>query len=191
MQKQPFHDLKADRPDLTPPLPTVMVGLPILFYLSLVASVALGILFTLQTRKSRADEQAKISEAVSTRQKLEGLKLEQAEVDAVLAKAKDVEKWVDSTEPLMNVVAAVVNSVKTSNSLHSLRLSRSPEQPDQIQMSLHIANGGTSQRDDTLQSISKIGYQTYRDETATNGKGDGKGDITFSTTLVRKNEVSD
>lgn len=180
-----MHDLKPDRPDLSPPLPAVMMLLPVLFYLSAVGAVGFGTLFTVKTKQAQADEQREMEGEQDVRRQITAIKAEQKVIDETHAKAKEVETWMDSTQPLMEVVTAVLNSVKSTNTLSSLRLSRTAEKPEHIEMRVEINSGGTIQKEETVQALLKQGYQTFRDDLISPNKNDRLGDVTYTATLVK------
>ena len=180
-----MHDLKPDRPDLSPPLPAILMLLPVLFYLSAVGSVGFGALCLMKIKQAQADEQREIDgEQTATRMRTT-LLAEQKVIDDTNMKAKEVETWMRSTKPLMEIVAAVVNSVKTGNTLSSLRLTRSAEKPDHVDMRMEINSGGTIQQQETVQALVKAGLQTFRDDIVSPDKNDRNGAVTYTTTLVK------
>jgi hypothetical protein len=124
------------------------------------------------------------------RRMIASLRQEQKVIDETHAKAREVEAWMDSTQPLMEVIAAVINSIKTGNTLSALRLSRTAENPEHIEMRVEINSGGTVQKEETVQSLVKEGYQTFKDDLITRDKNDRLGDVTYTATLV-KNKVVD
>ena len=185
-----MHDLKPERPDLAPPLPAVMMVLPVLFYLSAAGAMGLGALFTVKTKQAQTDEQREMDGEQEVRRMIASLKQEQKVIDETHGKAREVEAWMDSTQPLMEVVTAVINSVKTGNTLSSLRLSRTAENPEHIEMRVQINSGGTVQKEETVQALVKEGYQTFKDDLITHNKNDRLGDVTYTATLV-KNKASE
>jgi hypothetical protein len=186
-----MHDLKPERPDLAPPLPAIMMVLPVLFYLSAVGAVGLGALFTLKTKQAQADEQREMDSEQEVRRLITALKQEQKVIDETYSKAKEVETWMDSTQPLMEVVAAVINSVKTGNTLSSLRLSRTPDKPQHVEMRIQINSGGTIQKEETVLALVKSGYQTFRDDLSSPDKNDRLGEVTYTATLVKSSTAEE
>ena len=114
------------------------------------------------------------------------LKQEQKIIDETHAKAREVETWMHSTQPLMEVVSAVINSVKSGNTLSSLKLSRTADKPEHVEMRIEINSGGTTQKEETVQALVKQGYQTFRDDLISPNKNDrNSGDVTYTATLVK------
>lgn len=185
--KQPsiMHDLKPERPDLTPPLPAIMMIVPCLFYLSAAATVGLGALFTIKTRQAQAEEQKEMEGEQDKRRQVAELKTQQALIDQTHAKAKEVVAWMDSTQPMMDVVAAIVGSIKTGNTLSSMRLNRTSENPRHMEMRVEINSGGNAQQTEIVQSLIKAGFQTFKDDLLSPDKNDRFGPVTYSATLVK------
>ncbi len=180
-----MHDLKPERSDLSPPLPRVLMLLPVLFYLGAAASIALGALFTVKTKQAQSDEQRAMDEEQAVRLQITALQQDQKVVEEAQARAKEVEAWMHSTQPLMEVVTAVINSVRPGNTLSSLRLSRSPEKPEYVEMRVEINSGGTVQKEETVQALVKEGYQTFKDDLVSPNKNDRLGEVTYTATLVK------
>ncbi len=186
-----MHDLKPDRPDLAPPLPAVLMLLPVLFYLSAVGSVGFGALCLMKIKTAQADEQRENDGEQAAARIKTTLLTEQKAIDETHSKAKEVEGWMKSTQPLMEIVAAVVNSVQKGNTLSSLRLSRSADKAEHVDMRVEINSGGTKQQQDTVQALIKASYQTYRDDIASPDKNDRNGAVTYTTTLVKTEQTEE
>ena len=177
-------DLKNERPDLTPPLPAVMALLPILFYLAVVGSLGLGALSVLATKKAIAAEETALSREQDENSQLAMIQTELAGITDEQNRAKEVGAWVQSTTPLMTMITSVINSVKTGNTLTSLRLSRTPENPEHVEMMLLINNGGSAQVEETRNALSKEGYQAFKEDTKTAERSNRLGDVTYSAVFV-------
>jgi hypothetical protein len=180
-----MHDLKPERPDLTPPLPAVMMVVPVLFYLSSVASIGLGALFTIKARQAKAQEQQELAATQDEQRKTGETRSEFQIIEQTNNKAKEVISWMESTQPLMDVVSAVVNSVKQGNTLSALRLSRNSENSGHVDMSVEINTGGNTQQQEIVQALIKAGFQTFKDNLNSGEKGDQKGAVTYTATLVK------
>lgn len=189
MNKTVMHDLKPERTDLAPPLPAFLMLLPVLVYVAVIAAVGLGALFTVRAKQFQADERTESDAEQDVNRMVASLVLEQKTVDDANIKAREVIGWISSTQPLMDVVVAVINSVKTGNTLSSMRLARSLDRPDHVEMRLQINSGGTVQKEETVQALVKAGYQTFRDDLI-GDKNDRLGDVTYTATLV-KNPTAD
>ena len=190
MNKTVMHDLKPERPDLAPPLPAFLMVLPVLVYVAAIAAVGLGALFTVRAKQFQADERTESDAEQDVNRMVSALVLDQKTVDDANTKAREVIGWIGSTQPLMDVVVAVINSVKTGNTLSSMRLARSLDRPDHVEMRLQINSGGTLQKEETVQALVKAGYQTFRDDLV-GDKNDRLGDVTYTATLVKNTPNAD
>lgn len=180
-----LHDLKNDRPDLTPPLPGVMAVLPILFYAALIGCTALGALSVMRTKKAVAAEEASTAQEQEEQAMTARTQTELTAITDEQARAREVELWVKSTSPLMNMITSVINSVKTGNTLTSLRLSRTAENPEHVEMMLLINNGGSAQVEDTRNALAKEGFQAFREDTKSADRSTRLGDVTYSAVFVK------
>lgn len=185
MKKPPvLHDLKNERPDLTPPLPAVMALLPCLFYLAIVGSIGLGALSMISTKRAIAAEESALARE---QQELAQTALIQKELTAIndeQSRAKEVRAWVQTTRPLMTMITSIINSVKAGNTVTSLRLARTAENPEHIDMTLLINNGGSTQVDETRTALNKEGYQAFREDTKSGDRGNRLGDVTYTAVYV-------
>lgn len=180
-----IHDLKNDRADLSPPLPAIMTVLPFLFYGAVVGSIALGTLSVMATKKAISEEE---DYTIREQQEQTQTGLIQTEMTAITDeqnRAKEVETWIRSTQPLMAMVTSVINSVKAGNTLTSLRLARTAENPEHVEMTLLINNGGSTQVEETRNALSKEGFQAFKEDTKTADRSNRLGDVTYSAVFVK------
>ena len=180
-----IHDLKNDRADLSPPLPSIMTVLPFLFYGAVVGSIALGTLSVMATKKAISEEE---DYTIREQQEQTQTGLIQTEMTAITDeqnRAKEVETWIRSTQPLMAMVTSVINSVKAGNTLTSLRLARTAENPEHVEMTLLINNGGSTQVEETRNALSKEGFQAFKEDTKTADRSNRLGDVTYSAVFVK------
>ncbi len=185
-----LHDLKNERADLTPPLPAILALLPFLFYGAVIGSVGLGAMSMIATKQAiaaeetaRVREQEEQAQSAMIQTELTGITNEQS-------RAKEVETWVKSTQPLMTMITSVINSVKTGNTLTSLRLARTPENPEHVDMTLLINNGGSAQVEETRTALSREGYQAFREDTKTAGGANRLSDVTYTAVFVNTGDAT-
>ena len=179
-----IHDLKNERPDLTPPLSGVMAFLPILFYASILGSLGLGTLSVLATKKAVKAEKSAVAMEQEEQTQLTLIKTEFTTISDEQNKAKEVEAWVKGTNPLMNIMTSIISSIRPGNTLTSLKLERTPENPEHLKLGLIINNGGSTQVEETTNALLKLGYQTFDDVTKGSGNSTLNADVTFSALLV-------
>ena len=180
-----IHDLKNDRADLSPPLPAIMTVLPFLFYGAVVGSIALGTLSVMATKKAIAEEEDYTIREQQEQTQTGQIQTEMTAITDEQNRAKEVEAWIRSTQPLMAMVTSVINSVKTGNTLTSLRLARTVENPEHVEMTLLINNGGSTQVEETRNALSKEGFQAFKEDTKTADRSNRLGDVTYSAVFVR------
>ena len=185
-----IHDLKNDRPDLTPPLPALMTVLPFLFYGAVAGSIALAALSMLPTKKAIAAEELAVISEQQQQTQTNHIQTELAAITDEQNRAKEVESWIRSTQPLMTMVTSVINSVKAGNTLTSLRLARSVENAEHIDMTLLINNGGSTQVEETRNALSKEGLQAFKEDTKTADRSNRLGDVTYSAVFVKVNNAT-
>ena len=82
------------------------------------------------------------------------------------------------------MLTSIINSVKTGNTLTSLQLARTPENPEHVDMTLLINNGGSTQVDETRNALSKEGYQAFREDTKSADRSSQLGDMTYTAVFV-------
>lgn len=179
-----IHDLKNERPDLTPPLPRIMAFLPILFYASILGSLGLGTLSVMATKKAVKAEESAVAMEQEEQTQLTLIKTEFTTISDEQNKAKEVEAWVKGTSPLMNIMTSIISSIRPGNTLTSLKLERTPENPEHLKLGLIINNGGSTQVEETTNALLKLGYQTFDDVTKGSGNSTLNADVTFSALLV-------
>ena len=185
-----IHDLKNDRPDLTPPLPALMTVLPFLFYGAVAGSIALAALSMLATKKAIAAEELAVISEQQEQTQTNYIQTELAAITDEQNRAKEVESWIRSTQPLMTMVTSVINSVKAGNTLTSLRLARSVENAEHIDMTLLINNGGSTQVEETRNALSREGLQAFKEDTKTADRSNRLGDVTYSAVFVKVNNAT-
>lgn len=180
-----IHDLKNDRPDLTPPLPAIMTVLPFLFYGAVIGSIALASLSVMATKQAISAEEDYTSREQQEQSQTALIQTELAAITEEQNRAREVESWIRSTQPLMSMVTSVINSVKTGNTLTSLRLARTPENPEHVELTLLINNGGSTQVEETRGSLAKEGFQAFKEDTKTADRSNRMGDVTYSAVFVK------
>lgn len=185
-----IHDLKNDRPDLTPPLPAIMTVLPFLFYGAVIGSIALASLSVMATKQAISAEEDYTSREQQEQSQTALIQTELAAITEEQNRAREVESWIRSTQPLMSMVTSVINSVKTGNTLTSLRLARTPENPEHVELTLLINNGGSTQVEETRGSLAKEGFQAFKEDTKTADRSNRMGDVTYSAVFVKTGSLA-
>ncbi len=158
------HDLKTDRIDIGKPLPGIARLLPVGFYLLSLATVGLCLLFAYEMKKANfeklaAEQEKTEQEAVSAK-----LKKESTELEAQAKKAEEVKKYVNSSQPVQELLMAINRSVRTGITMSDLTLARERDDASKLGFSVKFSGGGQQQKEDTLAKISALGYRPYQAE---------------------------
>ncbi len=174
-----IHDLKTERPNISGGLPTVFKIVPIAFYISVLLSGILCLVFFMTFRSQKASEEI-------WRGRLEAAKSEQAtiidkqtQVVSTAQKAEGIAKWLEGSRPIQPVSVAIGRSMTKNSTIAELTLDRNPEIPAHTFMNLKINGGGSEQIETTLDSITSLNFQTYSANQVR-----GKNAIDFQATLI-------
>jgi len=181
-----LHDLKTERQDLTKPLPKILIIVPFLFFISLVGTIFLNVLFFLKIKEAdslSADWQQRAeSEAVQKIQTEKTIDLIKKEEQ----KAQEIHKWVEGAMQIQPLALSVSRSMGPKSSIEELLLYREKNNPNQILIQLSFVNGGQKQLDDTLSAINAVGYRAY----SANQSSEQGGKVNYQATLILQNNDS-
>ncbi|MGI8602806.1 MAG: hypothetical protein ACR2OZ_07370 [Verrucomicrobiales bacterium] len=177
------HDLKTERPDVGKPLPGILRLLPLGYYFVLIASVGVCALLGWQWRQaSEARDKWKAEEAASLAENAR-LKSEADAVTQETKRAEDVRRWVAGSEPIQDMVVAIVRSMRPSSTLSDINLTRDKADPRKVALSLQLNSGGATQLDQTLGKLtSELNFRPYFAQQ----KQEKGGEISYSATLIRQ-----
>ena len=177
-----IDDFKAERKDVTPPLPMPLRLVPILFFCSIAGSVIFSTIFFLQFRlgiKKRDDHKAQAVSLAAQSQEARG---QRAALEAQIKKATDVKKWVENSLPLQPLLVEIVRSMSPKASILDLRLDRAADDPAQIRLAIKIGTDSTKQLDLTMEKIASLDYRAFSPTREL-----GRGELDYRATLVRNN----
>lgn len=172
-------DFKTDRKGISPPLPIYLRLLPIVFYLTVFASILLNGLFVLrfgQATKERDDANARdtaVQADLATAQK------QRTDLEGEAKKASDIGSWVEGSRPLQPLVVDIARSIEAGGSIEELRLDRAAENPAQIRLSMHLGSDSPRQLDLTLAKISERKFRLFSPQQTL-----VKGDINYKATML-------
>ncbi len=189
MDKAKMHDLKPDRVDLSAPLPPIMMAIPALFIGSVLAAGGLGTWFTIKKTQAQEGERRQQSITAEVNQKVTQVNAQYKDLEIKELAAQDVIKWVQSTQPVMDIVATVVSSMRPGATLASMKLKRSPDNSEHIDMQLAINNDGQGQKEEIAQALTGANYQIFKESTSSVGDSTRLGgDLSWTCTLVRNKD---
>ncbi len=175
-----IDDFKAERKDVTPPLPVVLRLVPILFYCSIAGTVIFSMIFFLQFRlgiKKRDDHKAQTTSLGAQTQEA---KSQRTALEAQIKKATDVKKWVANSLPLQPLLVEIVRSMSPKVSIVDLKLERALDDPSQILLAINMNTDSTKQLDLTMEKIAALNYRAFSPM-----REFGRGVLDYKATLVR------
>jgi hypothetical protein len=182
-QKRLCHDIKTERPDVGKPLPGILRLLPVGAYFTLVASVGLSALLGIQLRMARSARDNWKEQEAERQNESARLKVETEAVTQEAKRAEDVRRWVVGSEPMQDVVVAIVRSMRPSSALSDLHLTRDKNDPRKVSFALQLNSGGPSQLDQTLGKLtSDLNFRPYFAQQ----KQEKGGEISYSATLIKQ-----
>lgn len=175
----PIHDLKTERQNVSPGLPSAYRLIPLAFYLVLVASIALSVFLYLSKKayeETRANMEARLAQARTEEVSLIGKQ------DAIVTEARIAEgiaKWLEGSHPLQPIAAVIGRSMDKGSTVAELALDRNPEIPAHTFLQLKVDGSGTEQIESTLSAIYALNYQTYSAQQVK-----GRNSTDFQATLI-------
>lgn len=156
-----LDDFKAERKDVTPPLPAALKLVPLLFYILLGAAVLLGTLFFVQLRMA-SDRLEALSRALDqTNGEIQEVRRKREALQERILRAQDVESWVASSRPLQPLAVAIARSVEEGASIEELRFERGDQRGPQLTMDLRLGTRGIDQLDKTVRAIEEQNYRLF------------------------------
>lgn len=177
------HDFKTPRNDTSKRLPDNFKAVPVLFYLSLIASCCFMIMDYLQYKQAVADK--KMQEALKSQHE-EAAKVHANELMALTVEATKAEllaKWVEGSRNIQPLGVAIARSMPPEVRLSDLMLERSAQVPSNLAFSVRI-NGGSSTEVGLMEtSISRLKYRSLSPQS--NKEGDV---VEYRSTLVRQEQ---
>jgi len=181
ISERQIDDFKTDRKDITPPLPTVLRLVPILFYCSIAVAILLSSIFFLQFRLAIAKRDSHRAQAASLAAQTQQSKNERAALETQIKKATDIQSWVNGSRPIQPLLVEITRSMDPKSSILDLRLDRGINDPSQIQMGLKMGADSTKQLDLTMAAISGLNFRAFSPSQTL-----GRGVLDYKATLVRK-----
>jgi uncharacterized membrane protein YciS (DUF1049 family) len=175
-----IDDFKAERKDVTPPLPMVLRLVPILFFCSIAVSVIFTSIFFLQLQISTRKRDDHRAQAASLTAQTQETRNQRTALEAQINKATDAKKWVASSLPLQPLLVEIVRSMSPKVSIVDLRLDRAADDPSQIKLAIKMNTDSTKQLDLTMDKISALEYRAISPTREL-----GRGELDYRATLVR------
>lgn len=172
-------DFKTDRKGISPPLPIYLRLLPIVFYLTIFASILLNGLFVVRYSQAiqEREEASKRDQAVQA--ELAATSKQRSELEGQAKKASDIGSWVEGSRPLQPLVVEIARSIEPGASIEELRLDRDANNPEQIRLSMHLGSDSPGQLDLTLARIADQKFRMFSPQQTL-----VKGDINYKATML-------
>lgn len=182
--KSIVDDFKTERKNITPPLPSILRLVPILFYTSVVALVVLVSVFLLQLKfanDSIATYRAALADVGS---QMSQLGSERKQVEDRILRATDVQRWVEGSMPVQPLVVTIARSIGKDANLGDLDLKRELESPENMKIGMRIGTTSVAQLEKTTDAITKENFRLVQPEQTLT-----EGEINYQATIV-PNRVS-
>lgn len=174
-----IDDFKTERKGISPPLPTYLRVVPLLFYLTIAASLVLSGLFYLNYGEAKKNKER----AIETNRKLQADIKSTAQMRKDLEKeakrASDVASYVEASRPLQPLVVEIARSMQPDSSLVDLRLVRDANNPAQVKLNLRLGTETTRQLDLTLAKIAEQQFRAFAPQ-----QNLAKGELSYQATLL-------
>jgi cell division protein FtsB len=174
-----IDDFKTERKDIAPPLPAYLRLVPVLFYVSIVATILLNALFLTQWRQASQAKDASLKQNRDLEAQLEAVKKERQQLEAEAKKATDVASWLDGSRPLQPLIVDIARSMEKDTSIVEMHLERAPENASQIRLGLRLQTANTRQLDQTLQTIANARFRTFSPQQSMD-----RGEVDYKATLL-------
>ncbi|CAN5408755.1 hypothetical protein BH09VER1_BH09VER1_09880 [soil metagenome] len=172
-------DFKTDRKGISPPLPVYLRLLPIVFYLTVFASILLNGLFVVRFGQATKLRDDLIARDRAVQADLTTAKKQRADLEGEAKKASDIGAWVEGSRPLQPLVVDIARSIEPGASIEELRMDRAAENPAQIRLSMHLGSDSPRQLDLTLAKISEQKFRLFSPQQTL-----VKGDINYKATML-------
>jgi hypothetical protein len=177
--KSIVDDFKTERKNITPPLPSVLRLVPILFYTSVLALVILVSVFLLQLKfanDSIATYKAGLADVAG---QMAQLGTERKKVEDRILRATDVQRWVEGSMPVQPLVVSIARSIGKDANLGDLNLQREVESPENMKIGMRVGTTSASQIEKTTDAISKENFRIVQPEQTLT-----EGEINYQATIV-------
>jgi len=172
-------DFKTDRKGISPPLPIYLRIVPMVFYLTIAASILLNGLFFVRYSQAGKNREMAMVRDKQVQADLAGARKERKDLENETKRASDIVAWLDASRPLQPLVVEVARSIDDDSSIVELRLDRDAENPAQIRFSMRLGSDTTRQLDVTLAKIAALRFRTFSPQQTME-----KGAIDYKATLI-------
>lgn len=177
------HDFKTPRNDTSKRLPDSFKAIPVLFYLSLLASCYFMTMDYLQYKQAIEDKKTQETVKADHDAATQEHEKERLELTAEATKAELLAKWTEGARNVQPLSVAIARAMPPEVRLSDLSLERSLQVPANLSLSVRI-NGGSSAETGLIEtSLSRLQYRSYSPQS--NKEGDV---VEYRSTLVRQEQ---
>jgi len=156
-----IDDFKTDRKGISPPLPIYLRLVPIVFYLTIAASILLNGLFFVRYSQAGKNREMALIRDKQVQADLAGAQKQRKDLENETKRASDIVAWLDASRPLQPLVVEIARSIEDDSSIVELRLDRDAENPAQIRFSMRLGSDTARQLDVTLAKIAALRFRTF------------------------------
>ncbi len=174
-----IDDFKSDRKGISPPLPIYLRIVPMVFYLTIVASILLNGLFFVRYSQAGKNKEMALLRETKLQADLAAAKDQRKALENETKKASDIQTWLDASRPLQPLIVEIARSIEADSSIVELRLDRDGDNPSQIRLSMRLGTDTARQLDVTLEKISSLRFRTFSPQQTM-----AKGEIDYKATLI-------
>jgi len=174
-----IDDFKTDRKGMSPPLPIYLRIVPMLFYLTIAASILLNGLFFMRYIQAGKNKETALIRDTQIQADLDGAKKQRQDLESETMRATDIAAWLNASRPLQPLVVEIARSIEDDSSIIELRLDRDADNPTQIRFSMRLSSDSAHQLDVTLKKIAALRFRTFSPQQTME-----KGTIDYKATLI-------
>lgn len=174
-----IDDFKTDRKGISPPLPIYLRIVPMVFYLTIAASILLNGIFFVRYSQAGKNKEVAVLREKQLQTDLSAAKSQRKDLENETKKASDIVAWLDASRPLQPLIVEIARSIEADSSIAELRLDRDSDNPAQIRISMRLGSDTIRQLDVTLAKIADLRFRTFSPQQTL-----AKGEIDYKATLI-------
>lgn len=172
-------DLKTERGNMSGGLPGYYRAVPVLFYVTVLASITMLVYFSMETRKLAAERDREVSRQNDQLMIADEVGGQRFEIEQENVRAEAVAKWIETAQGLQPLVAALARSVDVDSSIDTLSLKRNPEVLAQIFLTLRLNGNVQQQIDSSMAAVRDLNYRSFSAK-----QSQLEGILDYDTTLI-------
>ena len=155
------HDLKTDRPNISGGLPPIFRLVPVAFYASAALALTMNAFYFISFRTNQQLEERWQKEVTDAQMEQTNIVQQQTALGEQTIAAGRIADWIEGARPVQPISATVVRSMEAKSTIAEFDLTRNPQMPKHLFMTLNVNHAGSEQIEATLDALEAIEYQTY------------------------------